>query len=189
MPDLIFPGAPIVGDQYIHKNITYLWTGVYWDAQAVSSGGGAAVGIPDPMLLSDGSALAPTYSFLNEANTGFYRKGTQSLGLAVGGVELAVFTPLGIQLKEDVVITKGLQTVDDIISSSGSMLAGNEIRATNNVYCSTLSLTGSILGCSSLSMSGNLTCSGQINCSSNITGNDLIANGQIYSYGDISGFY
>ena len=50
------------------------------------AGGGGAV--PDPLLLSDGSAAAPTYSFASDPDTGIYRAGTNEIGFTAGGVEL-----------------------------------------------------------------------------------------------------
>jgi len=48
----------------------------------------AAAVIPDPLLLSDGTALAPTYSFASDTDTGVYLPAANQLGFAAGGVEL-----------------------------------------------------------------------------------------------------
>jgi hypothetical protein len=44
--------------------------------------------VTDPLLLSDGTALAPTYSFASDPDTGVYRPAANQLGFAAGGVEL-----------------------------------------------------------------------------------------------------
>ena len=44
-------------------------------------------GIPDPLLLSDGTAGAPTYSFASDTNTGIYRIGSDDIGMSCGGVK------------------------------------------------------------------------------------------------------
>jgi hypothetical protein len=51
--------------------------------QVESGGGGGAV--PDPLLLSNGTAAAPTYSFASDTDTGMYRAGTNQIGFATGG--------------------------------------------------------------------------------------------------------
>jgi len=45
-------------------------------------------GITDPLLLSNGSAGAPTYSFELDPDTGMYRQAADALGLSAGGVEV-----------------------------------------------------------------------------------------------------
>lgn len=42
--------------------------------------------IPDPLLLSDGSAAAPTYSFSGDPDTGVFLLGTNTLAFAAAGV-------------------------------------------------------------------------------------------------------
>ena len=59
--------------------------------QWITSTGPPAVppaGIPDPLLLSDGTAGAPTYSFASDPDTGMYLPTANQLGFAAGGVEL-----------------------------------------------------------------------------------------------------
>jgi hypothetical protein len=51
-------------------------------------GGGGGGAVPDPLLLSDGTALAPTYSFASDPDTGMYLPAANQLGFAAGGVEL-----------------------------------------------------------------------------------------------------
>jgi len=48
--------------------------------------------IPDPLLLSDGTAGAPIYSFASEATTGFFRSASGTIGVAIGGGNRYLFT-------------------------------------------------------------------------------------------------
>ena len=50
-------------------------------------GGGGGGAVPDPLLLSDGSAGAPTYSFSSDPDTGIYRDGADSISFTTGGVQ------------------------------------------------------------------------------------------------------
>ncbi len=51
-------------------------------------GGGGGGAVPDPLLLSDGSAAAPAFSFASDPDTGIFRAGTNEIGFTAGGVEL-----------------------------------------------------------------------------------------------------
>ncbi len=51
-----------------------------------------AAGHPDPHLLGDGTAGAPTYSFSGDSDTGIYRSGTEDIGFAAGGNTRAIVT-------------------------------------------------------------------------------------------------
>ena len=44
--------------------------------------------VSDPLLLSDGSAAAPTFSFASDGDTGVFLPAANQLGFAAGGVEL-----------------------------------------------------------------------------------------------------
>ena len=48
--------------------------------------------VPDPLLLSFGSAGAPTYSFASDPDTGFFRFNTNTIGVALGGSTKFLFT-------------------------------------------------------------------------------------------------
>ena len=56
--------------------------------RASTSGSGGSVVIPDPLLLADGSAAAPSLAFTADTDTGMYRAGTNEIGFTAGGVEL-----------------------------------------------------------------------------------------------------
>ncbi|MEK6249051.1 MAG: hypothetical protein N2C12_12785, partial [Planctomycetales bacterium] len=44
--------------------------------------------LPDPLLISDGTAAAPSLAFTADTDTGMYRAGTNEIGFTAGGVEL-----------------------------------------------------------------------------------------------------
>ena len=44
--------------------------------------------LPDPLLISDGTAAAPSLAFTADTDTGMYRAGTNQIGFTAGGVEL-----------------------------------------------------------------------------------------------------
>lgn len=46
---------------------------------------------------TDGSVIAPGISFINDTNTGIYRPADDQLAIAVGGVQVALFTSGGLQ--------------------------------------------------------------------------------------------
>jgi microcystin-dependent protein len=46
---------------------------------------------------TDGNVLLPSMSFSNDLNTGFYRVGDDQIGVACGGVQVALFTSDGFQ--------------------------------------------------------------------------------------------
>lgn len=50
-------------------------------------------GMSGQLKVPDGSVLAPALSFNNESNTGFVRSATNTVGLVVGGVQIATFAP------------------------------------------------------------------------------------------------
>ena len=57
---------------------------------ARQSGSWAAVEASDPVTaMPDGSAAAPGWAFVSDADTGFFRPGANSLGIVTGGVERA----------------------------------------------------------------------------------------------------
>lgn len=68
----------------------------------VPGAGGRARSVASPLLLEDGSASAPSYSFANDPDLGFYRAGTNLLGLSAGGATSMVWdataTPAGPRL-------------------------------------------------------------------------------------------
>jgi hypothetical protein len=58
-------------------SISYLWDGSSWVGDSLVSGGS--------ILLNDGSAAEPTYSFISDVDTGIYRVGNNQIGVSSGG--------------------------------------------------------------------------------------------------------
>ena len=56
--------------------------------RASTSGSGGSVVIPDPLLLADGSAAAPSLAFTADTDTGMYRPGTNQIGFTAGGTQV-----------------------------------------------------------------------------------------------------
>lgn len=77
-----------------------------------TGGGGTLVG---PLVLADGSALAPAYSFATETNSGLYRVGTNDLGLAINGSAVldANATRLNMTSGYGVQFNAGAELIDD----------------------------------------------------------------------------
>mgnify|MGYP003334124838 CR=1 FL=1 len=57
--------------------------------------------------LNDGTAAAPSLYFLNDTNTGLYRVGADSIGVAVNGAQLAYFDANGITVPSAGVVAGG----------------------------------------------------------------------------------
>jgi hypothetical protein len=78
-------------------------TGLYrstTDEISIATGGGQRFAVGNtgvyplvPTLAADGSVAAPTYSFINDPNTGLYREGTDIAGVTAGGTLAALFGP------------------------------------------------------------------------------------------------
>jgi hypothetical protein len=51
-----------------------------------------------PLDLLDGSAASPTLKFLNDPDTGIFRKGNNQLGISTGGIERFVVTTTGVSV-------------------------------------------------------------------------------------------
>lgn len=64
---------------------------------ALTSGGFTLTGniIALNSRVSDGSAATPSHSFYNDTNTGLYRAGSDTIGVALGGVETVEFNAAG----------------------------------------------------------------------------------------------
>ena len=61
-----------------------------------------------PLKASNGSASAPSYTFGSDTNSGFYRIGADSVGLAVNGTLLVTFDSSGITLASGDVLGTGI---------------------------------------------------------------------------------
>ena len=66
------------------SNITLTESG--GDTITIASSGGGSISYP--LEGTDGSSSAPTYSFSSDTNTGIFRSGTDSIGVAAGALEV-----------------------------------------------------------------------------------------------------
>ena len=126
----------------------------------------AFAGVPDPLLLSDGSAAAPSYSFASDTDIGMFRVGADILGLAARATLIAqavgalganqfVVAPGAVQNNvsaPDLGLGDGdtgvMQTVDDTIALvAGANLAVRYAEASGSVIqtnSSDVALTASV---------------------------------------------
>lgn len=70
----------------------------------------ASVIFPDPSLLNDGTPAAPAYSFIEDPDTGFYRVGDDTIGVSVGGNQVAQWTVNGLDI-----VTAGTASLPSLI--------------------------------------------------------------------------
>lgn len=92
---------------------------------AIIAGAG---GVPDPLLLNDGSAADPTYSFSGQTNLGMFRLGSNQLAFAANGIAQFVINPTELTA----VVAGGpllrnfdsTATIPNIITDSGDVNTG-----------------------------------------------------------------
>ena len=65
-----------------------------------------------PLLLNDGTAVAPGLGFGGESSTGLYRPTSHALGVSVNGAEVARFTTGAITFAQGMTITGALGVAD-----------------------------------------------------------------------------
>jgi hypothetical protein len=85
------------------------------------------------LATSDGTALAPTYSWASDSNTGIYRVGADSLGITAGGTVRATVSSTGL-------------AVSGVFSVSGAMTASGGLGVTGAVTTSGATSIGTTLG-------------------------------------------
>ena len=149
----------------------------------------ATVDILDPLLLSNGTDAAPTYSFASDPDTGMYRPAANQLGFAAGGVELLRVGSADVDVMTghlNLISNTGAQTMSIGEWSSGYdyaavetpsmvLLMGNSSNVNSQGFLRTKGTGSFNLGCNN---SNDLTIvnGGGITTSSDLTvGGDLIA--------------
>jgi len=110
------------------------------------------------LATSAGTALAPTYSWATDSNTGLYLVGSDSLGLSAGGTVRATVSSTGL-------------AVAGVLSASGAMTASAGMAVTG-----TLSATGAATLGSTLGVTGALTAA-SVASSGAVSGTTLSASG------------
>jgi len=96
-------------------------TGIHWPAEntlALATDGTTRVTVNTvrfdlalPIYVPNGTATAPAMTFAQNPNTGFYRAGSNVIGVAAGGVTAATFDSTGVGLANNKKLTLG--TGDD----------------------------------------------------------------------------
>ena len=97
--------------------------------RASTSGSGGSVVIPDPLLLADGSAAAPSLAFTADTDTGMYRPGTNQIGFTAGGTQVLQLSTADVDVTTghlNVISNTGAQTISLGEWSSGSNFAAIE---------------------------------------------------------------
>lgn len=151
---------PSVGTVYLYlkNNVLNVRKNGQIDVDLESGGGGS-----DPLLLSNGSAAAPTYSFAGSASTGMFRKGTGELALSVSGTSIIDVSSATVS------VNRGLSL------SSASDITVNTDKFVVNAATGNTSTKGT------LDVSGAVTTSGpvQTNTGSNRNTNEYTISGNV----------
>jgi hypothetical protein len=79
---------------------------------------------PIPLLLPDGSVGAPTYSWASDPDSGIYRVGSGSLGIAVNGAPGAQISAAGIQAFQGAIVAPDGTAASPTFAFSGSVTTG-----------------------------------------------------------------
>ena len=103
---LVLPGAlPADADN------KYLVSDTSGNMSFTSAGGGGGT---YPLLATDGSAAAPSYSFASDTNTGIFREDADAISFSVGGTRKIKFTTSGLQM-----VSGQIQADGSTITSGG----------------------------------------------------------------------
>jgi hypothetical protein len=73
----------------------------------------------DTILVGDGTAAAPTYSYSADTNTGEYRAAADTIGVAVGGVQVGQWDVMGLHVLNGVLT--GASANDAFLSVTGTL--------------------------------------------------------------------
>ena len=133
-------------------------------------------GMSGQLKLAAGTSSAPALAFSSDQNTGFYRKGSDQLGVVAGGAEVGYWD------------TSGLTA--DTLTSEGAITASGTITGVNGSFSGTLGVTGAatlsstlaVTGTSSLAAvtaSSTITATGAIAANGGVTGTTVDMSGQV----------
>jgi hypothetical protein len=96
-----------------------------------------AVPVPDPLLLGDGSAAAPSYSFASDPTNGLYLADADTLGLTVGGVltwQISAHTlqavGAGTKSIKGVVVVTGTPPIIQLVGGESGNGVGGQLNIT-----------------------------------------------------------
>lgn len=77
-----------------------------------------------PLLLDDGTASAPAFSFTNDAGSGLYRSSSNVVGIAAGGASVGTFSSSGWTGNVVGNVSGTYITSTNVISMSGATFSG-----------------------------------------------------------------
>lgn len=124
---------------------------------------------------SDGTALAPTYSWASDSNTGLYRVSADSLGITAGGVVRATVSSTGLAVA-GTLSASGATTLSSTLGVTGATTLSSTLAVTSGATVGgTLGVTGAATFSSTLG-AGALTAT-SVTSSGAISGTTLAASG------------
>lgn len=97
------------------------------------------------ILLQDGTAARPTYTFSGDTNTGFYRAGADSIGLAANGAVVGSFGTTGLTLGATSSVTGALNLANASSSFLTTITAGNAAASRTYVWPTDFGAAGTVL--------------------------------------------
>ncbi len=137
---------------YVAGGATYLGGSIQIPTGAVNgyvltsdASGIATWGAPSSSLFSDGTVGSPSITFTNQTNTGFYRPTTSQIGVAINGVNTALFTAANLSLATGQTLNVGTSGTTSPLNAYGLITGSNGLTITGaNTSLTTLSTSGLI---------------------------------------------
>ena len=116
------PAASQTGRIWYSSDIYKLYrdNGSSWDLVDLSAS------FATPILAADGSATAPAYSFAADTNTGVYRVGADTLGVALGGALKLQYSAGAFAFQESVSITSTGTLTLGAVTLGGAVTGGSQ---------------------------------------------------------------
>jgi len=72
------------------------------------------------VLVDDGTALVPTYSFSDDSNTGMFLSGSNTIGFSAGGTEVLTVAPTEVTVTGKLTVTGSFDPTDITMSGAGT---------------------------------------------------------------------
>ena len=187
--DLAAPVSPSLTEGYLYKKAGN--PDIFWNVNGVETNL-ISGGSPDPVLLSDGTAAAPSYSFGLDTNTGIYRVGADILGLASGGT-------LGLSVASGSIIVDASRILDVPGGSTAAPGLIFDSTAALGIYSNPSTIGFSVAGVSLLEVTTGLASIGvagglvELRCATSLVESAASApaagEGRFYKKAGDGGFY
>jgi hypothetical protein len=78
----------------------------------------------------DGTVSAPSYTFTSGTADGFYKSGTDKIGVSSNGSQVAEFNPTGFLVQNNIVLKKTATSISGSATATGAQLFGGIISMT-----------------------------------------------------------